>query len=132
MVEIPPTGTIETDKVTCWVSDGILFSVAKDYIFLDIEDALEINKVFRQLTSRSLPLLVDFHTSTGQSYETREFFSKDPRNTSLLNAVALYVTNPVARVIANVYLGLASSEVPIRVFTDYESALSWLQQYKND
>lgn len=130
MLKIPDTGVVRTPKSSHWIENGILFSLPDDKAYLDIDEAKAITSVFQDLSQKPLPLFVDFHTITGQSAETRDYFSSDPVHITTFSAVALFVSNPVARVIANIFIGLVKPQKPTKLFTDYEQAMTWLNQYK--
>lgn len=130
MLVIPDAGVIKTPKSSHWIEDGIIFSLPDDKAYLDIEEAKEISKAFQELSSVPLPLFVDFHTITGQASEVREYFSSDPVHLTTYTAVALFVSNPVARVIANIFMGLVKPAKPTKLFTDFDQAMKWLNKYK--
>ena len=130
MLKIPEHGVIKTPKCSNWIEDGILFSLPDDHVYLDLEEAKAITKAYQQLSDTALPLFVDLHTITGQSAETRNYFANDPVHTTTFSAVALYVSNPVARVIANTFIGLVKPVKPTWLFNDYDAALVWLNQHK--
>jgi len=130
MLKTPETGVIRSPKSSHWIEDGILFSLPDDRVYLDLNEAKAITKVFQGLSDKPVPLFVDFHTITGQSAETRDYFSSDPIHITTYSAVALYVSNPVARVVANIFIGLVKPEKPTKLFTDFKQAIIWLNQYK--
>lgn len=130
MLKIPDQGVVETVGTYHWIDNGILFSLAKDNNYLDIEEARAITKVFQGLSQTPLPLFVDLHTTSGQSSETRNYFATDPAHVATFSAVALFVSNPVAKVVANIYLGLAKPLKPTRLFTNHDEAIDWLNGYK--
>lgn len=132
MIEIPEKEVIETEKSWNWLNDGILYSVAKEKAYLDLSAAIAIREAFQELVDKPTPLFVDLHLTTGQSTEARNFFSNDPEHISLLTAVALVATNPVARVVGNIYMGLVVPKIPTKLFGNKESALEWLLPYKNN
>lgn len=130
MIKVPESGVIETSAAYNWVENGILYSIAKDKAYLDLDAAKEIRAAFYKLTKEPLPLFVDLHTTSGQSSEARDFFSKDPEHIAILKATALYATNPVARVVGNIYMGLVKAEIPVKLFGDYDKAIQWLKQFQ--
>ena len=130
MLDVPDSGVVKTAKSLNWIENGILFSLPINKAYLDIDEAKAITKAFQKLSPVPLPLFVDLHTITGQSSETREYFSSDPVHITTYAAVALFVSNPVARVIANIFMGLVKPAHPTKLFTDYDQALEWLSQYK--
>lgn len=131
MIEIPAQGTVKCPASYHWVGDGVLFSICNDRAYLDLAEAKAITGAFLQLSQKPLPLFVDLHTCSGQSSEARNYFSSDPGHVATYSAVALFVSNPVAKVIANVYMGLVKPVKPTRLFTDRDEALAWLAQYKD-
>ena len=131
MYRIPDEGVVTTPSQSiCWLEDGILFGVAADKLYLEIEEARKMTEAFKKLSNKPLPVFVDLATSAGQTPETRKYFATDPAHLSTYNACALYVSNPVARVIANIYMGLMKPSRPTRLFTEYDDAIDWLNQFK--
>lgn len=130
MLNIPEQGVVQTPGGFHWIDNGIIFSVSKDKNFLDIEEARNITKAFQKLTNKPLPLFVDLNTTSGQSSETRNYFANDALHLETYSAVALFVSNPVAKVVANIYMGLVKPQKPTKLFTDYNNAIEWLDSYK--
>lgn len=130
MIKIPENGVIESSKSFTWVEDGIIYIASKDKSYMDLEGARELTVAFKKLVSKPLPLLVDLNTSAGQSAESRKYFVSDPTHVSFITALVLLVNNPVAKVIANVYLGINKSPVPTRIFSSLEEGVNWLEQFK--
>jgi len=130
MITIPDQGVVRTPRSKHWVDDGILFSICDEMSYLDFAEAKAITAAFIQLSTKPLPLFVDLNTASGQSSEARKYFASDPDHVATYSAVALFVSNPVAKVIANVYMGLVKPKKPTRLFTDIEEALAWLEQFK--
>lgn len=49
----------------------------------------------------------------------------------LVLASAMIVTNPMLKMTANFYIMVNRPKNPTKLFTDRESALEWLSQFKN-
>lgn len=72
-----------------------------------------------------LPLLVDMRGMTSMDRPAREHFLNDRGSVS---AVALIAESAVNKMIANFFIGLRRMPVPIRLFTDRDAAISWLDE----
>ncbi|MEZ4237415.1 MAG: STAS/SEC14 domain-containing protein [Myxococcota bacterium] len=56
----------------------------------------------------------------------RQYLTASERSERLSGAVAMVVDNPLARVVANLFVTLTRPEVPVRLFGDTASARAWL------
>lgn len=121
---------ITTKTSRNWIDNGILFSENVGGNFIDLEEAKTISKVFKELAPDPLPLIVELGAPKGQSKEARDFFSSDPNHVETYTAVALLVSSPISKILANFYLGLNKPPKPTKLFTSRESAISWCEQYK--
>lgn len=74
------------------------------------------------------PLLVDLGESIGQEAEAREYLTSSDDVKRVFCRVALLMRSPVTRVLANVFLGLRQPKIVLKVFSDRDRALSWLQE----
>ena len=72
------------------------------------------------------PLLVDIREAVPLDRDVRRYYSG--RVLGGFKAMALLVTaNPLGRMIGNIYLHVANTGIPTRLFTDEESAIAWLK-----
>lgn len=76
MAEYQSGKFLQTNKVSSWITDGVIYVRAKDKVYLDLADAREMTGIFEQLTDTPVPLFVDFHTSKGQSSDCRKYFAR--------------------------------------------------------
>jgi hypothetical protein len=49
---------------------------------------------------------------------------------AVVSAAALLISSPVGRVIGTFFLRIAHSATPIRLFTNEQEALAWLEQFR--
>lgn len=125
-------GPLRTPTSENWVEDGILFSRNVGVEVIDLEEARLITEAFARLAPGGRPLLVDLASPKGQTRGAREYFAKDPIHTQYYTAVALLVSNPISRVLANFFLGMNKPLRPTRLFTDKAEAIEWLQQFRRE
>ena len=106
--------------------DGILHVVYPPNAQIIDEDAEEVlSWVERQCVERRRPLLVDSSTTRSMTRDARNRYAKADQPA----AVAILVSTPTARMIGNFFLGLNQLLVPVRLFSDEGSALTWLNDY---
>jgi hypothetical protein len=55
--------------------------------------------------------------------------SSDPEFIQHVSAVGFLVNNPLARMVANFFIGINKPPRPTKLFTDMESAVEWLSTY---
>jgi hypothetical protein len=70
----------------------------------------------------ALPLLVDVRTMRSISRGARKQFAQ----TAVASRVALVVGSSLSKTVANFFLGLTSTKVPVRLFDDEPTAMAWL------
>jgi hypothetical protein len=106
---------------------GIVHIKNKQGVEQSLADARENIAQLRELTGdRAYPVLVDLEGST-LSREARNYYgSAEVRDR--LSGLALLVTNPVARVLANLFIGMKQPVTPTRLFTSEREAIEWLRQ----
>ena len=122
------TDTIETSNCQFfWSPDGILNLITKSNSKTTLESAIEENDAIRQMTKGEPVLLVaDIRNLTSVSSDAREYI-KQPEIAGLYKAVAMIVDNVFSRVIGSFVLGFVSSGYPVKMFTNREKAIAWLE-----
>jgi len=73
-------------------------------------------------------LLIDFRGMKAQSREVRLFYSGE-ETARVVSAVAMIISSPLSRVIANFFLGIGKPPYPVHMVSDEEAAIQWLTQY---
>jgi hypothetical protein len=89
-----------------------------------IVEALAVtDEVAAAAGGRPRPLLVDMREMAGITREAREYFTSSSHG---ITAVALLTASAVTRMIANFFIGLRRSPVPMRMFKSEPDAVAWL------
>jgi hypothetical protein len=73
---------------------------------------------------KRVPVLADIRKVKSMTREARKHYG---RVTDMVSAIALLVASPATQVIATFFLGLNRPDVPTRMFTDEDAALTWLR-----
>ena len=110
-----------------WVDDeGIIRGVLITPEFT-LADAVEMMEMHRTLTAgKPRCLLMNITAVRALAREVRSYFG-DPEHATIHKAVALVVGSPLSRAVGNFFLGLNKPAVPMRLFSDEESAVNWLR-----
>lgn len=121
----------ETQYVKIEVVNGIIEAEYKPiYINLDVaKDVLETRKKFT--SEKKLPMLLNGIGILGVDKAARDFFS-EPAGIEGLTAAALIVKSRLDTFFANflIRVNISKSQIPIKLFTDKQEAIQWLEQYK--
>lgn len=105
---------------------GFVHAVMRNGCELQLADAQENVATTSLLTNQTrMPVLVDLRGVRSQSREARDYFG-GPQAAATTLAVALLISSPVSRVLANFFLRLNSTRYPTRLFNDEASAITWL------
>ncbi len=125
---------IKTRTSKAWVEKENIIHVEvfpkAEITLKDAKEGMEITD--KLLGNRESLLLVEMGEIKSISREARQFYTKSSKNDTNNKAVALVITNPVATVIANFFIGLNRPDVPIRLFVDKNKAARWLKKIAND
>lgn len=74
---------------------------------------------------RPRPVLVQLHRAA-LDQAARRYLSYSKEQREMTSRVAMIASNPVARVIGNFFVGLNRPEIPTRLFSDEQTAITWL------
>ncbi len=112
-----------------WLDDeGFIRGVLNEGVDYRLEDAVEMMAAHRELTGgRARGLLMDIRAVRALPREVRTYFTR-PEHVEVHRAVALLVGSPLSRAIGNFFLGFNKPAMPMRLFSDEESALEWLRK----
>ncbi len=111
-------------------TNGIIIATFDDGAEIDLEDARGCTQAMVQVSGgKPAPLLVDFTGLKSQTKQCRDYFAREPSHTKTYLAVAILVTSPLSRIVANFFLGINKPIRPTRLFEDREAAVAWLRNY---
>lgn len=110
------------------MDSGILIVRYKDGVLVTEKAARAVLDAHVALCGRNrVPVLVCLDRIKGMTRDARLFFARGDENLEVTSQVAMLVSSPIGRVVANFFLGISKTRVPTRSFTDEAKALSWLQ-----
>ncbi len=109
--------------------DGIVAVIAENSREHTADEAAAVmDAVGKLLGGRRVPLLLNMVGAGGLTTEARDYYNA--RAPSLVTAVGIVTTSVVGRVIANFFIALNVGVLPVRLFSDERSAVSWLGGHK--
>lgn len=124
------TKSQETDYVTMFISNGIFRCYFKATEVMDIRTAADtVQDRIKFCEGVAYPCLFDITEVKQTTKEARDFMANEGND--LVMASAMIVTSPMLKMMANFYIKVNKPKNPTRLFTDQESALEWLAQYKS-
>ena len=111
-------------------SNGILHQTYHDGAEMTKEDSCAEIDLYKTEYCRDMkrPILVDIQNVKTVSKESRSIYASEETG-KCLSAAALLIGNPVSRIIANFYLGMNKTIMPVRMFTSVEDATDWLKTF---
>lgn len=121
----------ENDFIKFELVNNIIIAKYKP-IFINIDIAKEVLLTRENFTlNNSYPMLLDCSLLQGIDKESRDFFAL-PSGSEGLKATAMIVKSRLDTFFVNFLLrvNLYKSNLPIKVFNNYEEAIAWLEQYK--
>lgn len=129
-MQIPPDAVISSSGVTWLDPSGILIAVGRDHAIHTIAHALENHRVCAELAQGvRRPFLVDMTEVKSMSHEARAFYA-GPEPAKVLTAVAIVTHSAMGKIVANLFMSLTKPILPTKMFTDWDTAKEWLNQFK--
>lgn len=115
-----------------WVEKGVLFcQFAKDLTINEDLAKLMVQERKTAFGNKKMPLFVDVGNLLSIDRSARRYLaSKDAWE--FLSAGAIYSNNKLLEILGKAWFQLDKPVVPVTVFSNRDSALQWLQQYKKD
>lgn len=112
--------------ITSLDNRGFVRTHVKPGSFIELEHAIENSGFVKQLSGSTIhPMLVDIRNLEGISKEARDHYSMRNREPGV-KSIAILIDSPIGKIIGNFYMFISKPAVPTRLFTDEESAVSWL------
>jgi hypothetical protein len=122
---------IRNDFMEMWIENGIIHGVYLPNTVVTlavakkcVEDRLKI------ANGRSYPSLVNLKNVAGEEKAARDYYSTGEGIKHVI-AGAFIVDSYLPALLANIYLKINRPKVPARLFTYEESALKWLEPFRN-
>lgn len=110
--------------------DGILYGVALPNSAQTLEDARENLASARKLSGgKRIPLLLDIRGTGTLNREARLFYA-GPEGLRTVTAVGFVANSAFTRVVGNMFIRLATTNYPVRLFTTPEAAPDWLRDHR--
>lgn len=111
--------------------DGIVEVEIKDNAYIELADALKQEEYLKSEKSSYLPLKLLIVAGEGASVskEVRDF-ANQPEATSIILAEAIVVKSYPQKIMANFIKNFYKTPMPIKTFSDKESAVSWLLNFE--
>lgn len=122
----------ETNYVSLWIDDGILFSIYKKQIVIDKDVAQKIVKDRIEFTKgKSYPIIIDFTNLKSATKEARDYMN-DPQGGLVGLLRGAFLSNSVVTtVFINLYLKINKPTIPTKFFTNKKEAIDWLKNPSN-
>ena len=119
----------ETHKFKVSISDTNYYYVEiKDDVEFEIEDLKQLVEYEKELSGKTLPILVVCSPSATTNNELISYISKNANN-PYCKAEAFVISSLGQKILANVYTKFNKPERPLKFFNQKEDALNWLQQF---
>jgi len=108
---------------------GIIITINNCGMQHTLENAKEqmaaFDKVYKGIPR---PLIVDFTLVRSMQREARAYYSSDD-NSLKIKALAIVTGSNIGRLVGNFFIGLNSSDIPTKIFSNGEEAKKWAIQF---
>ena len=110
-------------------NDKILKLRIKDGVTIDLKQAKIINENMRKhATDGRIPVLIDARVSYNWNKDAQQYLAD---NSDFRLATAVLSDNPFSRLLTNTFVKIFKPVYPVKLFTDEEKAIEWLNQFKD-
>ena len=125
-MQIPSEGHKELRTYYTWMGeDGIARTAVKKGAEIVLSDAMENSVAVNELKGpEQFVLIVDTREIKSITKEARDYFSLNGRESRVI-AFAILIGSPLSAIIGNFFMGLNKPRVPVKLFTNEESAIKW-------
>jgi hypothetical protein len=121
---------IKDEYFDLWLEDGIVRYRYHQGIIIDMDMAEKLVYCRLKMTAgKTYPGFVDAREVVYAYNGAKKYLASDIGFTGT-SAVAILVKSHVQRVIANTFIRLKPAKIPVKLFTEEEKALKWLEAYK--
>lgn len=111
--------------------DGIMHGVALPDRVQTVDDAREnLELVIKLSGGVRVPLLLDIRNTGTLTREARAYYAGED-GAKTINALAFVANSAFTRVVSNLFIRLAKTRYPVRLFEGEEAALGWLGSLKS-
>ena len=119
-----------TRTAKIWLrEDGLVQAVTLPGTQEELKDAQDNLAVIAGFASdKKRPVLIDMRAMTRIEREARIYYATGGGRL-VVTAVALLISSPVSRVIANFAIAVTPPPVPMRLFTSEAEAVVWLKNF---
>jgi hypothetical protein len=118
------------DFIEMWTENGILYHVYPNGLEITLPVARHITQNRIKISGgKSWPLLTDARRLKSIDKEAREFWAKD-EGLQYLTAGVVLINSPILKLLGNAFIFIDKPAKPLKLFTNQEAALKWLEHYK--
>jgi len=120
----------ENESVVLYIQEGIVFCIYKEDVVVSFEFAkVMVDQRLIITQDKVYPLFADIRGLKYTTKEARTYLKG--KGAQGLSSSAFLINSAVQQILGNYFIKFDRPPIPIRLFTDYEKALQWLQQFKN-
>lgn len=111
-----------------FIESNILFLELNKEMNIEIEDGVNFrNMVLSLFGDQNFSIIIDTRGYAGEaSMEMIQYFTQDEKYNKQCSFQAIIQNNLGVKLVANFYIQFSSKKVKAKLFTDYDSSLSWI------
>jgi hypothetical protein len=111
-----------------FLESNILFLDLNKEMNIEIEEGVNFrNMILSLFGDQNFSIIIDTRGYTGEaSMEMIQYFTQDEKYNKQCSCQAIIQNNLGVKLVANFYIQFLSKKVKAKLFTDYDSSLSWI------
>jgi hypothetical protein len=120
----------ETQYAHYSIEDGIGIVTWNDNLVISIDMAKAmVEERIEVFNGKVLPFIIDIRELSSIDTLSRQYFAGE-RSITGVKAGALLIDSLISKLAGNIYVKVDKPRIPVRLFTNKDKAIKWLQQYK--
>lgn len=121
---------LENDYAQIWFEGGIVYEIFKKDTILSLEVSKRVVsdrlKVSNNIPS---PIYIDLCNVITTDTRARKYMASKEA-VEYITAGGFLIDNEIMKLAGNIFIKIDKPLVPVKLFTDKDKALAWLQQFK--
>lgn len=123
---------IDHDFFEIWYENGIVFEIFKKNSILDLELSKQVVQERLKVSNGiDAPIFIDLRNVFSTDTKARKYMASKEA-VEYLTAGAFLIDNELMKLAGNIFIKIDKPLVPVKLFTDRDKALLWLEAYKTN
>ncbi|HTA83084.1 MAG TPA: hypothetical protein VK783_09130 [Bacteroidia bacterium] len=121
---------VENDFFEIWREDGIIFTVFKKNVVLNLEISKQVVAERMKVSNgKPTPIFIDLINVVTTDTKARKYMASKEA-VEFIKAGAFLLDNEIMKLAGNIFIKIDKPLITTKLFTDRDKAIAWLQDFK--